>query len=217
MIEDLSNYAWFKERLTKEELEALSLIFEDREWSLGKTRTILYPYEIEDLATVPTTVPEAETILQRNAQLLTTEELELVEIGCPHCKVYNARYDCAGCAWSVLQWRSRCTFDSCPCTQQGFGGYTLGESGVEYASGYAQVRMLRTTDDIPVPRSTVSVFLGAHIEWALMLLHGEIKPCETRFRYWSVNRQKSLKRKVRGALREQYEHEFMPLAGEGEK
>lgn len=205
MIEDLSNYAWFKERLTKEELEALSLIFEDREWSLGKTRTILYPYEIEELAKVPTTVHEAEIILLRNSWLLTAKEFELVEIGCPHCKVYNARYDCAGCAWSVLQWRSPCTASSCPCTKQRFGGYTLGESGVEYASEYAEVRLLRTTDDIPVPRSVVSVFLGAHIEWALMLLHGEIKPCEIPFRHWNASKQKSLKRMIRGALREKYE------------
>ena len=112
------------------------------------------------LMRIPTTVEQAQQILERNAQLL--ERLDaiddnVVEIGCPHCDQYR----CPTCAW-YAGGRFKCSSVT-------FGGVDLNsQSVVVYADTYAYLvfRDDASEEDVEEAR----IFLQGHMEWAAMVI-----------------------------------------------
>lgn len=211
-IEDLLHFTWFKERVSEKALDNLRLIEHDSKWVPGKMGTILLDDEIHALGWVPCTLREAETILQRNNELLeNVRPYHYTDIGCPHCNLnrrapFSSRrhntFDCTDCAWSV---RSPRGTDTCPCFYQTFGGYNMLDSGVEYGLDHGKITLINKgiVDHYEsVQPSAAAVFLGAHIEWALMCLYGELVFPDTSFRKWKRSKQAKWKSLARKSLKD---------------
>lgn len=196
-FEHLVYFKEFHKELTGYALMGLEHIINNEIWVPSKEGTILSEKEIITLSWIATTKGEALQILERNSGLL--EDLynsgcgEVREIGCPHC--YRDRSEgrecpgpfvCAPCAWIVLE-DSNIKHQSVFCREQSFGGYKLEDSFIQYSDNCESLEDLASDNEelLDERNNRNSVFLGGHVEWALMLKTGDMATVNKPFRSWS--------------------------------
>lgn len=146
---------------------------------------VLFPYELDALLLVTTTVEQAQIIYERNKQLLElleNSESGTVSIGCPHCVKYGFDWDCADCRWtqvknmldvvpalgSIIE-QMGSNNEELPCCGFSFGGSRLCDAAayVYYDDATAGIKIpLYRTDDKP----QAVAFLEGHMEWASIVI-----------------------------------------------
>lgn len=218
-LSDLKYFKEFKDNMTGYALEGLEYFEWDENWEPSEEGTILSEREIITLSWIATTKDEAERILKRNNGLLedvyrysanNAEELEKRDVGCPHCyrertrrNFISGRLDvcdsgtpgpfvCSPCAWRVLHDPKKGS-SNVFCRDQTFGGYELSDVFLRYSDNCEWLEAVDTdlvdTNLVEERRNRNSVFLGGHVEWALMLKCGDIAPVDRPFRTWSITEQ----------------------------
>lgn len=213
-LSDLKYFKEFENNLTGYALHGLEYLIWNEKWEPSEGNTILSEKEIITLSWIATTKDEAERILERNNGLLedvyhssanNAEELEKRDVGCPHCYRERTRrnfisgqldvcdsgtpgpFVCAPCAWRVLHDPKEGS-SSVFCRDQTFGGYELSNVFLHYSDNCEWLEDV-DTDLVEERRNRNSVFLGGHVEWALMLKCGDIAPVDRPFRKWSIVEQ----------------------------
>lgn len=195
-ISELKYYKAFNANLSAGGRTSLMLLEEGEGW---KRPTVLFKAEIEQLRWVATTKKEARTILQRNSLLMDNVDdsnNSSSRIGCPHCKHESTRgFSCDDCAWRAAQGPDF----SFPCLNQTFSGVRLRESGIFYSASsefYSGIDL----GDSKVKAQTSIRFLAGHVEWAIMLLEGDIPLVETSYRDWTESARKRWCSKASAAI-----------------
>jgi hypothetical protein len=76
------------------------------------------------------------------------------------------------------------------------------EAGVEYGHDYGKITLVKDkwTEETVQP-SAAAVFLGAHVEWALMRLYGELVFPDIPFRQWNRHKQAKWRAGARKSLK----------------
>jgi hypothetical protein len=139
----------------------------------GGAMGILSETEKERLMRIPTSIEEAQQILERNQQLL--EKLNeavrynsyasaSVPIGCPHCR--REGISCAPCAWNVgVAGRHEPRLMAC-CFPT-FGGVAyVDQTLVKYGVNIAWIEGKPNS----IQAECARLFLEGHIEWAMMVI-----------------------------------------------
>lgn len=212
-LEELSYFKEFENNLCGYAMNGLRFIEEgvDDYWIPSEDGdgavTILKDSEIRTLRWVATTVEEAKRILERNEFLLgqlSVGDYRRGCIGCPHCgscPAFMKAYDCAPCAWKAVFAVSH----SLPCLSQTFGGYNLDDVFVRYGRNYEYIEPGCQDDDdeddlVKYRKIINAVFLGGHIEWALMVIGGKIPPVSKPFRRWEAVERDEWRKRVLEAM-----------------
>lgn len=156
---------------------------------------ILDKVERELLKLIPVTTGEARQIMLRNAGLLDLILEEGGEIkrdvGCPHCRLTeDGVFDCDTCAWRNLSSYIR---GSIFCGGMTFGGYKLEDVNVFLS---CDSEWMDLSDSELIDPSII--FIWGHVEWAGLVLTGEIEPAATSYRKWNEkDQQEWLERSIK--------------------